>query len=159
MIDKGGKRIPHVGEIMGLCQSAQSGEDTNESVHAWVGVSYEEFEKMSGSVKRLWSHRWQARCEAKLREAGRAIHSSHFDPEPLDDVLTRLGMDMRGNLIERDFLGRDEPTRVEDHTPYVRDSGPLIQRASALMRERMDAILLKHERLKQERELEPGWQP
>jgi hypothetical protein len=140
LIEKGGKTIPHVGEILGLCRQtgAVAVTQQHENVWDWAGFNLEGYQKLSGAAHRLWEERWAARLEAICRDQGRRV-PSHFAPEHLDDVLHRLGLDSRGGLIED--LSPGAP-RVEDHsTPDTRNWREIAHEAEQRMRERIGSIV------------------
>lgn len=139
-IERGGKYIPHVGEILGQCKGSMEPANAAQDVWSWAGYSFSDFEKLPTHTKRVWCERFAARIEARARLNGRSVPSSQF-LEPLDDVLFRLGMDSRGGLIDMDPLGLDGPKHVEYHAEVdVRSAQAIIAESAAIMRERWDEL-------------------
>lgn len=145
LIDKGFKVIPHVGEITGLCKATGTQIQEHASVWEWAGYTLEGFEKLPRSTRNYWHERWDARLEAMCRANGKPVSSSRFAPEPLDDALSRLGLDSRGRIVEHDPLGLNGPAHVEDHTPPdTRPWGEIAAEARTRQAQRLDAIIASH---------------
>lgn len=115
--------------------------DNSDTIWHWAGMKYDDFERLNASARRVWAERWAARLEVKYRDMGMRVKSTHFPGEHIDDVLKRLGLDARGNLIESDaeILGT-APRHVEDHTPPdTRPWNEIAEDAARAFRARMEA--------------------
>lgn len=131
------ERAPRKGEPMPLEQA-----ELDRFPWVWAGMSYDAFEKLPASSRRVWNERWRARCEAIYRLNGRPVSPSYFAPESLSSALFRLGMTDRGGMLDMDPLGLGGPKHVEDHTPPDTRSWDLIALdAENRMRDALDSII------------------